>query len=283
MEQNREEIIEGNCCVWDYTGWAIKENEEENWEKLNEIAKKWSYQIEKCPNSGKLHYQVRVSLKVKSRGKAAYEKLKEIFGPGHITPTSKTNRDNNFYVMKIESRLKGPWTDESTEKLTNIPWDVKEFEITEDWMKDAIKYMEETKNKRKIKIYIDPEGSNGKSSFKRWCVFQEGLNCTTVPPFNNIEDICQFVMSIKISSNYIIDLPRAMPKDKLDALWAGIEMLKEGYAYDKRYKGKQLYFDPPNIIVFTNWYPDVRCLSTDRWDIYIIKKVEPIPKMEEQF
>lgn len=80
----------------------------------------------------------------------------------------------------------------------------------------------------------------------------------------------RMVMDTKKMRIYIIDLPRAMKKEHLFQFFSGIETLKDGYAYDDRYKFKEEYFDSPNIWVFMNIIPEESYLSTDRWKIWRI-------------
>ena len=56
-----------------------------------------------------------------------------------------------------------------------------------------------------------------------------------------------------------------MKKDKLGEFYAGIEMIKNGYAYDKRYSPTKVRFGRPNIIIFTNTLPEWSLMSLDRW------------------
>lgn len=70
---------------------------------------------------------------------------------------------------------------------------------------------------------------------------------------------------------YLIDIPRAFNQDKLRAMWAAIESVKDGYAYDDRYSFKEKCFDCPVIWVFMNQQPDVLTLSSDRWRFYSVK------------
>ena len=67
---------------------------------------------------------------------------------------------------------------------------------------------------------------------------------------------------------YLIDMPRAMKKKKLNSLYSGIEQLKNGFMYDLRYHGKFRAIDDPNIIVFTNTPPKMSYLSADRWVLW---------------
>jgi hypothetical protein len=60
-----------------------------------------------------------------------------------------------------------------------------------------------------------------------------------------MEDIMEFVMNFKAYPSYSVDMPRGMKKDKLGEFYSGLECLKNGYAYDKRYEGKRRRFDRP--------------------------------------
>ena len=67
---------------------------------------------------------------------------------------------------------------------------------------------------------------------------------------------------------FILDFPRAMPKRNLEELYAGVESIKNGMGYDKRYSLRKIRFDRPAIIVFTNRMPVFSLLSKDRWEIH---------------
>ena len=66
-------------------------------------------------------------------------------------------------------------------------------------------------------------------------------------------------------------MPRGMKKDRLGDFYAGIEVIKNGVAYDKRYAAKKIRFDRPRIIVFTNMMPNLDLMSKDRWALWEIK------------
>jgi hypothetical protein len=65
-------------------------------------------------------------------------------------------------------------------------------------------------------------------------------------------------------------MPRGMKKDKLGDFYSGIEVIKNGVAYDKRYTAKKIRFGRPNIFVFTNTLPELSLMSKDRWKIWTI-------------
>jgi hypothetical protein len=65
-------------------------------------------------------------------------------------------------------------------------------------------------------------------------------------------------------------MPRGMKKDKLGDFYSGIEVIKNGVAYDKRYTAKKIRFNRPRIFVFTNTLPELNLMSKDRWVIWTI-------------
>jgi hypothetical protein len=86
-----------------------------------------------------------------------------------------------------------------------------------------------------------------------------------------MDDIFQWVATRPIKQIYIVDMPRGMKKDRLGDFYAGIEVIKNGVAYDKRYTAKKIRFDRPRIIVFTNMMPNLDLMSKDRWALWEIK------------
>lgn len=129
------------------------------------------------------------------------------------------------------------------------------------------------KEEDRIVYYIyDPVGNHGKSSFVRYCTVYG--HAMSIPPINDSKDLCQAVCSMGESTCYFMDMPRAMPKDKLQSLYAAIEQVKSGTVYDTRYKFKQLLMDPPNVVIFANTMPNTEMLSKDRWIVYTINDLD---------
>lgn len=85
-----------------------------------------------------------------------------------------------------------------------------------------------------------------------------------------MDDIFQWVYGRPVRKAYFIDMPRGMKKDKLADLYSGIEIIKNGVAYDKRHTPKKKRFDRPRIFVFTNELPCFDLMSKDRWNVWII-------------
>ena len=70
---------------------------------------------------------------------------------------------------------------------------------------------------------------------------------SSIPPLDSYKDIMNMVMDRPTSTCYFIDMPRSLPKTKLNQFYSGIEELKNGHAWDARYPFKGSCFGIPNI------------------------------------
>ena len=49
-----------------------------------------------------------------------------------------------------------------------------------------------------------------------------------------------------------------------------LEDIKDGAATSSKYDSQVIKFKTPNIVmVFSNVRPDMKCLSADRWEVYV--------------
>lgn len=260
-------------CTWDFTlrrdvldAGALKA-------LIKDHCKKWSYQLEKG-STGYEHFQGRVSLKLKTRTPNKLGFPRET----HWSVTSGANKDNDFYVTKSEGRLDGPYTDKDVDIY--IPRQVREMKELYPWQAEIVKSAE-VWDTRTVNILIDPEGNKGKSFIKTYIGCKKIGRC--IPFANDYKDIMRMVMDMPKTRLYIIDMPRALDKAKLSQFYAGVESLKDGYAYDDRYKFKEEYFDSPTIWIFTNKMPDMKMLSKDRWALWTFKDNKTIKEINKPF
>jgi hypothetical protein len=237
---------------------------------LRSHCKAYTFQLERGDTTGYEHYQGRLSLFKKTTLACAAQHFPDT--GIHISPTVTENtKGQAFYCIKAQTRIDGPWTEKDHEVLPKLCWPYNE----EDWdnpLPWQLEMFERIRHRVKRTIYciIDPRGGNGKTSFVKKAKSM-GL-CREVPPMSTMEDIMAWIMCFPPQKTYIIDMPRAMKKRHLASFFAGVESLKNGYAYDKRYKGKEMDFDSPNILVFTNKKPKLSYLSRDRWRLFSISK-----------
>jgi len=253
-------------AVWDFRVNADGLTYQDIKTGLAGIAKHYVFQLERG-DTGYLHFQGRISLIKKRRAEEKHILLKlfDKWQPNYLAPTTTDNKGNVFYVMKDDTKIEGPYTDKDVDVY--VPRQIREVKDLRPWQ---LKIVEDAKkwDTRTINLLFDPNGNNGKSILKTYIgVYGIGRS---IPFTNDYKDLMRMVMDTKKMSLYIIDIPRALKKDHMYNFFAGIETLKDGYAYDDRYVFKEEYFDCPNIWVFSNMVPDMSYMSNDRWKLWRI-------------
>lgn len=256
------------CCVWDFTcpREAITLEALKSWLKTN--CKKWTFQGENG-SSGYEHWQGRFSLKVKKR---KTELIKLIISEMHVSPTSNENQDNMFYVMKTETRVSGPYSNNDRELyiprqyrgiVDNLfPYQQTIWESADDF------------DPRTINLIIDYNGNMGKSTIASVIdLYGRGIDLPCVNDAKQlIEATCDILMATENRTPGIVflDMPRAMKQDKLRGIYTALEQIKKGKVVDLRYHYKEWWFDSPQIWVFTNEKPKLKWLTRDRWKLWSV-------------
>lgn len=230
---------------------------------LEQWAKKWVFQLE--DEKGYLHFQGRISLIKKRRLGELIKAFTELPGIHWSIESNNGGVEENFYCCKADSRIDGPWRNDDEVKV--LTRQLKYFNTCTpyEWQQEIIGLAQGVDD-RSIKLIYDQHGNNGKSILAEYMEYQ-GI-AYEIPPFRAMEDLMQCVMGVKTYPCYIVDMPRGMKKEKLSEFYAGLECIKNGTAYDKRYAFKKKRFDRPQVIVFTNVLPVMDLLSKDRWEIY---------------
>lgn len=253
--------------TYDFTSFNTAASPSDIQQVLETHCREWCFQQEKCPLTGTLHFQGRFILGVKRRLKQCVELMKGCVLEGcHLSVTSTANRGNMFYVLKPESRVNGPWSSQMESSAPFIPSRVREF-LPRPWQAAVITKCAENDD-RTVHVVYDPDGNTGKTTLMVYLAVHQ--KASMIPPINDHRDLMRIVMDKPKSAAYVIDIPRAMDKKKLNLLWAALETVKGGYAYDDRYKFREMFFEPPNIVVFTNVLPAPELLSPDRWMLHQI-------------
>ena len=235
---------------------------------LSEICKGHStFQLERS-DTDYTHWQGRVITKKQYRKNEILKIGKDNFLKGiHWSITSNVNKNNMDYVTKNYTRIEGPFEVNDFTKI--LTWQLQEFNTYGLWhWQQKIKDLCCVKDMRSIHLIYDAKGHCGKSLFCEYLEYH-GI-AEEVPPFRLMDDIFQWVYSVAGKNAYIFDMPRAMKKDRLGDFYSGIEIIKNGVAYDKRYSAKKIRFNRPQIFVFTNTIPLMEFMSADRWRLWTI-------------
>uniref|UniRef100_UPI004047DAAD hypothetical protein n=1 Tax=Polynucleobacter sp. TaxID=2029855 RepID=UPI004047DAAD len=252
-------------CCYDFTYHDIDKTAKDIILLLNLHCKKWCFQKEKGEETGKEHWQGRFSLKIKKRRNNIPMNL------GHYSPTSTVNKDNDFYVCKEETRIEGPYKDD--DEVIYIPRQIREIDTLYPWQESIINKMN-VWDTRTINQVYDPTGNIGKTTLIGYC--RAYKLATKIPMCNDFNKVMEMVMCMPTAKNYIFDFPKCLSKENLRGLYAAIEEIKNGYAYDTRYSFKDKFFDSPNIWIFSNEPPNYDYLSSDRWKLWMVKNNELI-------
>lgn len=249
-----------------YNSWVELGKALEGW------CKKFVFQKEKGEETGYMHWQCRVHLiKAKTLATVTREIAPKLHGHWSVT-CGKVHENNSFnYVMKEDTKVEGPWTDQDVMEAPKMTDQLKEF-LTFVANGQIRSYqqqiLERIRNRdfRKIILILDKIGNSGKSIFAEYLEYRGvGLE---LPPLRAFEDLMQFAFGFKDQKCYIIDMPRALKKDKLSEFYSGLECLKNGVLWDKRYSAKKRRMTRPQIIVFTNTLPCWAFMSVDRWEVW---------------
>jgi hypothetical protein len=260
-------------CVYDFTDNNFSDlSLIKGWCK--EYCKKWSFVGEQGTSTMRKHWQGRISLKIKKRLNAIPNPLKF-----HFSITSKSNKDNTFYIEKGDTAITPIYSD--TDEEIYIPKQIREISSLYPWQEQIIQ-QSKIWDTRSINVVYCKTGNIGKTTLMGWIRAYRLGRC--LPVCNDYKDMLRMVCDIPTSTMYCIDMPRALNKDRLYGFYSAIETIKDGYAYDDRYKFKEKIFDCPNIWIFSNLLPDASMLSNDRWKIWEVDNNKVlIPYEEEDF
>lgn len=268
-------------------------------ERLRDLCDEAGFQVEKGEQKGRLHIQGHMMMNKIYANKDSVVKMFRGTQWTNISirPTCTTVVDDikhkrltikNLYCAKEETRIAGPWFLSETEKPQKqkyIPRQQREIEDTQlyHWQKWLI---EDAKgwNTRTINIIFNKNGNEGKSWLAQRLRLMSNLKIFQVAAVKDGErleaDMCSKLIKAKCQdpNAVFVDLPRAMPKEHLNGIFAALENIKSGYLNDTRNEPKEWDYDCPNIYVFTNWWPNVSYLSADRWKFWEISNHEIIER-----
>lgn len=244
---------------YDFTSFDLDLNK--TLEILRRHCKKWAFQLEKAPQTEKLHYQGRFCLQVKDRIAGLKKKMSTEW---HFSPTNKNAQNNFDYVTKSDTRVDGPWCSWDDSSSAKDILQIVELRPWQQKVVDSTTY----DDYRSINVIVDAAGNNGKSIFSKWAVVK-GL-AIRVPLQEHMRDMIRQVCDLPIRKLYIFDLPRAVSKEQLNQFWSAVEEIKNGSVYDDRYHYQQRNFTPPAVWIFTNTKPNEARMSCDRWKIWTI-------------
>lgn len=218
------------------------------WHMLNSICKSFKFQLERG-EGGYEHFQGVMSLRVKHR----MNEVKNMLGwdTVHLEPCKQWFASLN-YCGKPEGRIAGPWTERVKVIEPKIKGDLFP------WQEELVTYLDSQPDDRKIRIYQDPIGNNGKSTFG--IHLHRTRSDVLYIPSGKFEGVKEHIVRA-INEGGIRAVIFDIPRDKGD--WvpkALMEELKNGFVLNTRYSTETYDGEPLHVILFTN-----QVLSTYVW------------------
>lgn len=245
------------CPCDDFTPQQVKDH-------LTGFCREWAFQKEKAAG-GLVHWQLRVHLRRKLRFPQALTEI--VHGPlakAHISPTTTHCMGDNFYVMKQDTRIEGPWT--SKDEVVRDPGKIaKELRP---WQQKIVDIINSEADDRTIHLIIDSKGGIGKSTLVRYLLHHNLADCIS-DLITSPKDISRHVagsrayVGISVKNAYVMDIPRDNRNTR--EIWHCLESVKNGIARDDRYVHRKIDpFPHPHIFVFTNTRPPAEIYTSGR-------------------
>lgn len=145
------------------------------------------------------------------------------------------------------------------------------------WQKEVLEMLE-NQNDRQILCIVNKSGNVGKSILAKYCETNKIMDvCPVVSEEYN--DYTGYCFEFE-ASGYIFDIPRSESTKRRKTMWAGIETIKNGLLFEKRYHPRKKWIEPPKILIMTNYWPPIDALSHDRWQLYELHPAQTTPVLE---
>jgi len=125
------------------------------------------------------------------------------------------------------------------------------------WQTNAFEQLA-AQDDRKVLWVMDSIGGKGKSFLAKWlCVMHDAFYIEG----GKKADISY---AYDLQETVVFDLSRQTEEF---VNYSTIESFKNGVIFSPKYESKTKFFKPARVIVFSNWAPDRKQLSADRWDV----------------
>lgn len=138
------------------------------------------------------------------------------------------------------------------------------------WQIEILQYIKGEVNEREILWYVDLLGGKGKTSLaKSICI-------------NNPKRALYLSGASKDVKHGVVEFLQGNDNELKVAMfdfcrshdgfvsYQALEEIKNGIFFSSKYESKQVIFNSPHVIVFSNFKPDLTKLSEDRWNVRII-------------
>lgn len=251
------------------------------WKVIQKHFKKVTWQLERSPENGMLHWQGRGTLWKQIRGDSAeaMQIAQEMFGHHgwYFKPTTKEEHIAGLarYQNKCATRVLGPWSDEDPPKFKNA--DVLHLDKIglAPWQEEIVEICKAELDPRTIHCIVDTIGDHGKTALVAFLHFYGIAYALQYMP--SYKDFIQYCYGCTGHKAYVVNIVKAIngndPKQvhEFAQFLGAIESLKDGQVCDGRNKHRDpIHFDRPHIVLCMNDYPLLDKATMGRWRLYNI-------------
>lgn len=122
-------------------------------------------------------------------------------------------------------------------------------------------------NDRSVIWYVDEHGCGGKTCFaKHYGMYRGAFVATNCNIYHLATQLAEMFCKGNPISTVIINIART---DEIpNSIYTGLEQLKDGMVTSQKYVGRTMYFNSPNVIVFSNQEPKKRIDYNVRKKVY---------------
>jgi len=235
--------------------------------KFRNLKIDYIFQLEAGEQTGYRHYQAYLCLPKKQRCRWLE---RNICSRGRFRVCDNINR-SKVYCSKADTRIEGPWQNVSVPRDNYALLEAELNHPLRPWQDDLKQYILGPVDPRKVRIYVDETGNQGKTWFVKHMAFYFPHLCTYITTTRNADILTAVGEDTQC---VLIDIPRCVSSNDIFPANA-IEQIKNGViTQGKLLKELQFILIPAcHVVVFTNTDPDRSKLSADRWDVVYLRSV----------
>ena len=137
------------------------------------------------------------------------------------------------------------------------------------WQKELYAMLQAPPDDRTLMWIYNEAGNVGKSKFMKWMRYRKEA---VRVPMGSATQLKEAVIAKGAHRIYMVDLPRVRGKDeRITEIFSALEEIKNGWVESAMHgKPKELLFEPPHVVVFSNQYPNLSLASGDRWRVFTL-------------
>lgn len=203
--------------------------------------------------------------------------LKKVFPTCHLEKMKGTPREAVAYCLKMDTRVVGEGAVEvcgGTFSRLRPPSHV-DYAGLYPWQRSVVDYVRGPVDDRTIAWIWEPNGAVGKTALVRHLVCTRDDVLVLGGKSSDMAFAIQSYLSTKGYGPKCIVLNLVRSREAYVS-YEGIEMAKDGIGFSPKYESGMFCIDPPHIIVFANWQPDLAQMSADRWVIREVTNKETV-------